>query len=60
MIEGKRIMGKEKLSQLFTWVDAVYIVHPDIKIHTGGGMTCGYGLVHGKSRKQKIEYEKFY
>ena len=35
-------MEANNLSQLFTWVDAAYRVHPDIKGHTGGGMSFGY------------------
>ena len=53
-IDHKRIMGAENLSQLCTWVDATYVLHPDMKIHFGGGMQFGYGSVHCKSRK-KIE-----
>ena len=37
-IDDKRVMRIDTLSQLCTWVDAVYGVHPDIKIHNGGGM----------------------
>ena len=47
-------MGAENLSQLCLWVDAAYGVHPNMKSHTGGGILCGYGLVHCKSRKQKL------
>ena len=45
-------MGADSLSQLCTWVNAAYGVHPDLKIHTGGCMTFGYGMVHCTSSKQ--------
>ena len=47
-------MGADILCQLCTWVDATSGVHPDLKSHIGGGMSFGYGLVHRKSRKQKL------
>ena len=34
-IYDKRIMGADSLSQLCTWVDSAYGVHPDLKSHTG-------------------------
>ena len=37
-IDDKSMMRTYKLIYLFTWVDDVYGVHPDIKIHNGGGM----------------------
>ena len=47
-------MGADSLSQLCTWVDAAYGVHPDLKIHTGGCISFVYGMVHCKSTKQKL------
>ena len=54
IIDDKSIMGADSLSQFCTWVDAGYEAHPDLKIHTGGYMYFGYGMVHCKSSKQKI------
>ena len=48
------IVGVYSLSQLFTWVDAAYGVHPDLKSHIGGCMSFGYKIVHCKSSKKKI------
>ena len=42
-IDDKIIMGAERLIQLCTWVDAAYGVHPDLKSHTGGCVSSGYG-----------------
>ena len=47
-------MGADNLSQLCTWVDAVYVLQPDANSHAGGGVAFGYGLVHFKSSKQKL------
>ena len=47
-------MIADSLSQFFTWVDAAYGVHPDLKSHTGGCMSFGYGMVHFKSIKEKL------
>ena len=52
--ENKRIMGVDSQSKLFTWVDSLYGVHPDMKVHTCGDMPFGYGLVHCKLIKQKL------
>ena len=54
-INNKRIIGEVSLIQLCTWDDAMYVVHPDLKIHTGGCMSFGYGMVHCKSSKQKLD-----
>ena len=53
-IDNKRIMWEDKLIQLFTWFDAAYVTHPNIKIHTGGGMPFSYGHVHCKFIKQQL------
>ena len=42
------------MCQLYTWVNAAYGVHPDLEIHTGGGVLFRYGMVHYKSSKQKM------
>ena len=47
-------MGEDSLSQLCTWVDDAYGVHPEIKSHIGGCMPFVYGMVHCKSSKQKL------
>ena len=47
-------MGSESLIQLCTRFDASYGGHPDLKIHTGSCMSFGYGIVHCKYSKQKL------
>ena len=53
-INDKKIIGAKTLSELYTWIDSAYAVHPNIKGHTGGGIPMGYGVVHCKGSKQKI------
>ena len=54
MIKDKIIIGAKTLSDLYTWIDAAYDVHNNIRGHTGGAILMGYGIMHGKASKQKI------
>ena len=36
------------------WGDASYAVHPDMRSHTGGGMTLGRGIIYATSTRQKL------
>ena len=47
-------MGADSLLDLFTWVDAAYAVHPNMRSHTGGCMSFGKGMIHCRSSKQKL------
>ena len=49
-----RIIGCDNLDVLFTWVDAAYAVHHNMRSHTGGSMSFGWGTIHNKSSKQKL------
>ena len=53
-IDDIRIIGASSLSQIFTWIDAAYAVTSDMKSQTGGTMSMGLGILHGKSSKQKL------
>ena len=53
-IDDERTIGATTLSELFTWIDAAYAVHNNMRSHTGGAISMGYGILHGKSSKQKI------
>ena len=53
-IDDVRIIGATSLSQIFTWIDAAYAVTADMKSQTGGSMSMGLGILHGKSSKQKL------
>ena len=43
----------DNLTELFTWVDASYAVHNDMKSHNGGVMSFGRGVINTKPPKQK-------
>ena len=53
-INEKRIIGARNLLDVFTWIDASYAVHSNMRSHTGGAISMGYGVLHAKSSKQKI------
>ena len=53
-INDKRIIGVDILSKLYTWSNALFGVHLNLKGHTNGGMQFVYWVVHCKSRKQKL------
>ena len=52
--DDERIMSRTTLKTLFTWVDASYGVHPDMRSHTGGTMSLGHGVLNTMSAKQKL------
>ena len=47
-IKDKITIGAKKLSDLYTWIDAAYAAHNNIIRHTGGAISMGYGIIHGK------------
>ena len=47
-IEENRLIGARKFSEVFTWNDAEYAVPDNTRIHTGGSILMGYGIIHGK------------
>ena len=49
-----RVIGAHRLDILFTWVDASFATHMDMRGHTGGVISFGTGVVSHKSAKQKI------
>ena len=53
-IDDERIIGADNLSSLLTSVDAAYTEHGDMRSHTGGTMSMGTGILHGKSQRQKL------
>ena len=58
-IKDKRIIGEKKLSDLYTWIDAVYDVHSNMRGHTWGAISMGYEIIYGKYLKQKINVKKY-
>ena len=53
-IKDKRIIAEKTLTDLYTWIDVAYAVHNIMRGHTGGAILMGYGIMHGKASKQKI------
>ena len=53
-IDDERVIGVDSLYELNTFVDASYAIHPDMKGHTGGAMSFGTGIVHGRASKQRL------
>ena len=57
-IEDVRIIGANSLEQIFTWIDASYAVHMNMQGHTGGAISMGYGVIHARAGKQKINTKR--
>jgi hypothetical protein len=53
-IDMVRIVGGKDLLTLHTWIDAAYAVHENMRSQTGGCMSFGHGIIHGRSSKQKL------
>lgn len=49
-----RVIGCDSLKGIFTWIDAAYAVHPNMRSQTGGIISLGWGALHAKSSKQKL------
>ena len=56
-VHDVRVIGAGSLSEIYTWIDASYAVHDNLRSHTGGAISMGYeahGILHGKSSMQKM------
>jgi hypothetical protein len=53
-IDDVRIIAAIDLCKLFTWMDASYATHHDMRGHTGGAMSFGTGVIHSKASKQRL------
>ena len=42
------------MQDFYTWVDASYAVHEDMRSQTGGVMSFGHGILHHKASVQKL------
>ena len=52
-IKYKRIIGAKTLSDLYTWIYAAYAVQNNIRGHTGGAISMGYGIIHGNIQSKR-------
>ena len=53
-IKDKRIIVAKTLSDLYTWIDAAYSVHNNMRGNIWGSISMGYGIIYGEAFKQKI------
>ena len=53
-VDNVRIIEVNIVEELFTWVDAAYVIHNDIKSHTGETMSFGHRYVYCQSSKKKL------
>jgi hypothetical protein len=54
-IDDVRKIGAENgMAHMKTWVDASHAVYDDMKSQTGGCMSFGLGVIHGRTNKQKL------
>ena len=52
-IKDKIIIFIRTLSYLYTWIDAAYAVHNNMRGHTGGAISTGCGIIHRRLRIKK-------
>ena len=57
-IKDKIIIGAKTLSNLYTWIDVAYAVYNNIRGHTGGEISMGYGIIHRKALNQEINVKR--
>ena len=53
-IWGYRVIGADNIYEVLTYVEASYAMHNNMRGHNGGCMTFGWGLIHEKLYKQKL------
>ena len=53
-IDDKRRMGIDDMCNIVTMINASHAVHENMRSHTGGLVSLGIGILHGKSLKQKL------
>ena len=44
-----RIIGCDSLTSIMTWIDVAFAVHPNMRSHTGGVISLGWGALHARS-----------
>eukprot|EP00957_Ditylum_brightwellii_P115229 8787797-Ditylum_brightwellii.AAC.1 len=53
-VNDVKIIGATSIQDLYMWVDAACTVHPNMRSHMGGTMSFGWGIVHKRASKQKV------
>ena len=54
-IHDPRIIGATSLTNMFTWIDAAYTVHLDMRSHNYGIMSMGLGVLQSKYSVNKLK-----
>ena len=57
-VDAVRMIGGFNITYLFTWFDASYDVHPNMRIHTVGLMSMVYGILHFRFIKKHMNEKK--
>jgi hypothetical protein len=53
-LDDKLILGALDMGKMKSFVDAAFAVHADMKSHTGGGISWGFGIILSMCQKQKL------
>jgi len=53
-LDDKLVLGGEDIGRMSSFMDAAFAVHPDMKSHTGGGISWGIGILLSMCQKQKL------
>ena len=49
-----RVIRANELEMLKMWVDASYTIYKDMWVYTGGVISIGHGIIHGKCARHKL------
>ena len=58
-VEIKLTLSSDNINIVKWWVDVSYVVHQDMKSHTGGLTTLRKGYIYGTSIRQKLNTKSF-
>jgi hypothetical protein len=53
-LDDKLVLGAVDIGKMKSFVDASFAVHPDMRSHTGGGISWGIGILLSMCQKQRL------
>ena len=53
-LDDKLILGCIDIKKMKSFIDAAFAVHPDMRSHTGGGISWGIGILFSMCQKQRL------
>ena len=56
-IDDKCLIGAGTFSEMFNWIYVLYALNNTMRSHTAGTTSMRYGIIHGKSSKQNINFK---